>query len=75
MVPASVAKGLEDIVRDHDIENLEGKTVMATVRGIVTRVVVLGGGITQLRVKETETGDIRRVLWSAIIEFHVSLSF
>ena len=67
--PASVAKGLEDIVRDHDIDNLEGKTVMATVRGIVTRVVVLGGGITQLRVKETETGDIRRVLWSAIIEF------
>ena len=67
-------KAWADIVKDHDVECLQDKFVMVMMKGSrkgteeATRVTVLGGGLTQLRVK-TIDGVIRKVTWSALIGF------
>ena len=58
-------KELKDVVKEHDIEFLEGKQVMVDIKGSVMRVTVMGGGMSQVRVKD-ESGKVRRVMWSSL---------
>ena len=58
-------KELKDVVKEHDIEFLEGKQVMVDMKGSVMRVTVMGGGMSQVRVKD-ESGKVRRVMWSSL---------
>ena len=59
-----------DIVKDHDVECLQDKSIMVTLKGMegATRVTFMGGGLSQVRVT-TSDGAIRRVMWSALIGF------
>ena len=63
-----VTKSFADIVKDHDVDLLEGKQVMVEVKEGPIRGTVLGGGLSQLRVQQLGSG-IRRVPWSALLGF------
>ena len=63
-----VTKSFADIVKDHDVDLLEGKQVMVEVKEGPILCTVLGGGLSQLRVQQLGYG-IQRVPWSALLGF------
>ena len=63
-----ITKSFADILKDHDVNLLEGKQVMVEVKEGPILCTVLGGGLSQLRVQQLGYG-IRRVPWSALLGF------
>ena len=66
---SSVTKTWDEIIRTHDVDHLKEKIIMVNLKGVPTRVFVVGGGLTQIQVRESMDGPTRRVSWSALIGY------